>query len=48
MALKGDPKSGDWYSEVRTIVSEFETNISDKNIKKMPEHLFKRIVKKGT
>ena len=48
MAQKEDPKPGDWYSEVKLIVNEFELNISDEIMKNMPENVFKNIVMKST
>ena len=41
MANKKDPKNGKWYCEVRDILKEYETNISDEEIKKMPSNIFK-------
>ena len=48
IAQKKYPKPGDWYSEVKLIVNEFELNISDKIIKNMPENVFKKVVKHST
>ena len=45
MAKKKDPNLWDWYSDVRNISNEFEINIMDENIKKMPENMFKRHVR---
>ena len=40
MAQKIDPKKGDWYSEVRDILKEYDIQMSDEEIKKMPENIF--------
>ena len=48
MAQKIDPKKGDWYSEVRDILKEYDIQMSDEEIKKMPENIFKSFVKKQT
>ena len=46
MAQKKDPKLWDWYSDVRKFLNKF-VNISDENIKKMPENIFKSLIKKN-
>ena len=45
MAQRNYPTNGDWYSDVSSIVKEFEININIEEIKKVPAIRFKRIVK---
>ena len=45
MAQKQDPKKGDWYSDVNKYLKEFKIDISEEAIKKMPESMFKALVK---
>ena len=46
MAQKSEPRKGDWYSDVKKYLIEFEMDISEENIKNMPELKFKSLVKK--
>ena len=46
MAQKQEPKKGDWYSDVNKYLKEFKIDISEEAIKKMPESIFKALVKK--
>ena len=45
MAQRNYPTKGDWYSDVSSILKEFEININIEDIKKVPAIRFKRIVK---
>ena len=45
MAQKFEPRRGDWYSEIQTILKEFEIDISEKYIKEIKTSVFKNIVK---
>ena len=45
MAQKFEPRRGDWYSEIQTILKEFEIDISEKYIKQIKTSVFKNIVK---
>ena len=42
---KNDFKRGDWYSEVRNILEEYEINMTDEEIQAKPDSLFKELVK---
>ena len=42
---KLSPKRGDWYSEVQSILKEFQINISEEEIKVTKVNHFKRLVK---
>ena len=46
MAQKNQPRKGDWYSDVKKHLIEFEINMSEETIKNMPELQFKSLVKK--
>jgi hypothetical protein len=46
MAQKNEPRKGDWYSDVKKYLTEFEIQISEKYIQKMPAEPFKALVKK--
>ena len=46
MAQKNEPTKGDWYSDVIKHLAEFEINMSEESIKKMPETTFKNFVRK--
>ena len=48
IAQKNDFKRGDWYSEVRNILEEFEINMTDEEIQAKPDSLFKDLVKEKT
>ena len=39
MAQKNYPKKGDWYSEVRNILKEYDMKMSDEEIKIVPKKL---------
>ena len=47
MAQKKQPRKGDWYSEVQSIIKEFELHISEEDIKQIPTNIFKNMVKTG-
>ena len=47
MAQKNQPRKGDWYSEVQSIITEFELHISEEDIKGIPTNIFKNMVKTG-
>ena len=46
LAQKNDPKQGDWYSEIKRILNEFELDLSDEAIMMTKETIFKNLVKK--
>ena len=45
MAQKKQPRKGDWYSEIQGIIKEFELNLSEEDIKRIPTTIFKNLVK---
>ena len=45
LAQKTQPKQNDWYTGVRKNLNEFEIFMTDEEIKKMPENIFKQIVR---
>ena len=45
MAQKNQPRKGDWYSGVQSIIQEFDLNISEEDIKRTPTNIFKNIAK---
>ena len=45
MAQKKHPKKGDWYSEIQCILKEFELNLCEEDIKRIPTTTFKNMVK---
>ena len=47
MAQKNQPRKGDWYSEVQNIIKDFEINITEEGIRRMPTNIFKKMVKTG-
>ena len=48
MALKKQPRKGDWYSEIQNILEEFELNMSEEEIKRTPVKCFKKMVKNSS
>ena len=45
MAQKRQPRRGDWCSEIQTILEEFQLNLSEDEIKRIPASQFKKMVK---
>ena len=45
MVQKKQPRRGDWYSEIQSIMEDFEITISDDEIKRTPARVFKKMVK---
>ena len=45
MAQKKEPRRGDWYSDVQSILAEFEIHISETYIREMKSNSFKKLVK---
>ena len=48
MAQKKEPRRGDWYSEIKNIIKEFNIFSSEEEIKKIPTKVFKNIVKRSS
>ena len=46
-AQKENPKRGDWYSEVQSILNEFEIELSEAQIKDISPHRFKSLAQKS-
>ena len=45
MAQKKQPRRGDWYSEIQSIMEHFEITIIDDEIKRTRARVFKKMVK---
>ena len=46
-AQKENPKRGDWYSEIQSILIEFEIELSEAQIKDISPHRFKSLARKS-
>ena len=42
MAQKKQPPRGEWYSEIKSIMEDFEITISDDEIKKTPARVLRK------